>query len=171
MQLRPLSWTFVASLAILPATALGQQLPNPYGEDVTVEAAHKVVEGALAEAKKNGWTVAAAVVDTHGELVYFVRMESTQRGSISVAQEKARSSARFKRPTKAFEDAVKGQNPNVLGLPGALPLEGGLPLLANGKIIGAVGVSGGTSAQDGECARAGAEAIAGAAPKTPAAKK
>ena len=165
MDLRLRTWLPLVCVTAFPFAALGQQLPNPYGEDVAVEQAHRAADAALAEARKNGWTVAAAVVDTHGELVFFERMENTQHGSVTVSQEKARSSARFKRPTKAFEDAVKGQNVNVLGLPGAVPLEGGVPILVGGKIVGALGVSGGTSAQDGQCARAGAEAISGAAAK------
>jgi uncharacterized protein GlcG (DUF336 family) len=170
MDLRFRTWIPLACLATLPAVALGQQLPNPYGEDIGVEQARKAADAALAEAHKNGWYVAAAVVDTHGELVYFVRMENTQHGSTHVSQEKARAAAQFKRPTKAFEDAVKGQNVNVLGLPGAVPLEGGIPILMNGKIVGALGVSGGTSAQDGQCAQAGVNAIAGPAPKAAAGK-
>jgi uncharacterized protein GlcG (DUF336 family) len=149
---------------------LGQQLPNPYGEDIGLEQARKAVDAALAEAKKNGWTVAAAVVDTHGELVYFARLDHTQQGSIQVSQEKARSAARFKRPTKTFEDAVKAQGVNFLGLAGAVPLEGGVPVLVNGKIIGAVGVSGAVSNQDGQCAKAGADAVSSGTPKTPTTK-
>ena len=156
----------LACLAALPLAARGQQLPNPYGAEISVEVARRVVEATLAEAKKNGWTVAAAVVDTHGDLVYFVRMENTQHGSALVAHEKARASARFKRPTKAFEDAVKGQAVNVLGLPGAVPLEGGVPIVIDGKIVGAVGVSGATSAQDGQCAKAGLDALAAAPSST-----
>ncbi len=155
-----------ALVTFASARGAAQQLPNLYGNDVDVDTARKAADAALAEAKKNGWRVAAAVVDTHGELVFFERMDGTQYGSMHVAQEKARSSAQFKRPTKAFEDAVKGQNINQLGLPGAVPLEGGLPIFAGDRIIGAIGVSGGTSAQDGECARAGAEAIHGATPGT-----
>ncbi len=160
----------VAALAALSATrAAAQQLPNLSGPDVDVETARKAADAALVEAKKNGWRVAAAVVDTHGALVFFERMDGTQYGSVHVAQEKARSSAEFKRPTKAFEDGVKGQGVNLLGLPGAVPLEGGIPIFSGDRIIGALGVSGGTSAQDGECARAGAEAIHGATPAASAA--
>lgn len=151
----------LSSAAALALAARAQQLPNPYGDAVTLDAARKAADAALAEARKNGWNVAAAVVDPHGELVFFERMENAQWGSNVVAQEKARSSARFKRPTKAFEDAVKGQAVNTLGLPGAVPLEGGIPILTAGRIIGAIGVSGATSAQDGQCARAGLEAIGG----------
>lgn len=146
-------------VTLIPLGALAQ-MPNAYGPSIGVETARKAAAAAVAEAKKNGWRVAAAVVDPAGDLVYFERMDNTQVGSVRVAQEKARSSAQFKRPTKAFEDAIAGGRTVVLGLPGALPLEGGLPLLADDKIIGAVGVSGATSQQDGACAKAGADALA-----------
>jgi uncharacterized protein GlcG (DUF336 family) len=146
-------------LTLIPLGARAQ-MPNAYGPPIGVEAARKVAAAAIAEGKKNGWRVAAAVVDPAGDLVYFERMDNTQVGSVRVAQEKARSSAQFKRPTKAFEDAIVGGRTAVLALPGALPLEGGLPLLADDKIIGAVGVSGATSQQDGVCAKAGADALA-----------
>jgi glc operon protein GlcG len=154
-------------LAAAPVTA-GGQMPNPYGANINAEAARKVAAAAIAEAKKNGWTMAVAVVDTSGTLVHFERVDNTQVGSIRVAQDKARSSAQFKRPTKAFEDALAGGRQAILGLAGAVPLEGGLPLLDAGKIIGGLGVSGGTSQQDGVAAKAGADALAAgtaAAPK------
>ena len=169
--MRQLRAAMVLSLALSPFAGHAQQMPNPYGDSVGVDVARKMSDAAIAEARKNGWTVAVAVVDTHGELVYFERMENTQYGSTPVAQEKARSSALFKRPTKAFEDGVKGPAINVLGLTGAIPLEGGLPIVMAGKITGAIGVSGATSAQDGQCAKAGLEAIGGAAAQAaPAAK-
>ena len=100
-------------------------------------------------------------MDGAGDLVYFERMDATQAGSVTIAIDKARSAARFKRPTKAFQDtlAAGGEGWRVLGLNGAVPVEGGVPLVVDGKIVGAIGVSGGTSAQDGQCARAGAAAV------------
>jgi len=154
----------LAWLAAAPFAASAQQMPHPYGPDVGLDVARRAADAALAEARKNGWTVAAAVVDTHGDLVYFEKLENTQYGSIRVAQEKARTAASFKRPTKAFEDAIASGKNNFLGLPGAIPLEGGIPLFADGKVIGAIGVSGATSAQDGQCAKAGTEAVGGAPP-------
>lgn len=158
-----LAMVTLALLSALPLAAIAQQLPNPYGAPVGVEAARKVAQAALDEARKNGWFVAVAVVDPGGNLVYYEKMDNTQLGSAAVSVDKARSSALFKRPTKAFEDAVNGGKPNTLGLPGAIPLEGGVPLIDAGKIVGAVGVSGGTSQQDGVCAKAGADTIGGRA--------
>jgi uncharacterized protein GlcG (DUF336 family) len=120
----------------------------------------KIAVQALAEAARNNWAMAVAVVDGAGDLVYFERMDATQAGSVAVAIDKARSAARFKRPTKAFQDvlAAGGDGWRVLGLQGAVPVEGGIPIMIEGKIVGAIGVSGGTSPQDGQCARAGVDA-------------
>jgi glc operon protein GlcG len=132
-----------------------------YGPDITAEVAKKAAAPAIAEARKNNWSMAVAIVDTHGELVYFERMDDTQVGSVDVAIAKARSAARFKRPTKAFQDALAagGEGLRILGLEGAVPVDGGLPLIVGGKLIGAIGLSGGTSAQDGQAAAAGAAAL------------
>ena len=113
------------------------------------------------EARKNQWAMAVAIVDTHGELVYFERMDETQVGSVDIAIAKARSAARFKRATKTFQDALAagGEGLRILGLDGAVPVDGGLPLVVGGKIVGAIGMSGGTSVQDGQAAAAGAASL------------
>ena len=135
--------------------------PQPYGFPIGLEAAKKVAAPALAEAVRNNWAMAVAVADTAGDLVYFEKMDATQLGSVTVAVDKARSAARFKRPTKAFQEMLAGGGDGlrVYGISGAVPVEGGVPIVSDGKIVGAIGVSGGTSAQDGQCARAGAAAI------------
>jgi glc operon protein GlcG len=161
---------FSVLVSTLVSRSAWAQLPNGYGASIGVETARKVAAAAIAEGKKNGWTVAVAIVDTDGELVFFERIDNTQVGSVKVSQEKARTSARFKRPTKAFEDALVGGRQAILGLPDVVPLEGGIPLVVEGKIIGAIGVSGGTSQQDGVCAQTGADTLGKqpALPATPA---
>ena len=136
-------------------------MPEPYGMPIGVEDAKKAASAALAEARRNGWTMAVAVVDTGSHLVCFEKMDGTQTGSVAVAIGKARSAALFLRPTKAFQDmlAAGGDSLRVLGLEGAVPVEGGVPLVSGGRTVGAIGLSGGTSAQDGHCARAGADAL------------
>ena len=136
-------------------------MPEPYGSPITLQNAKKAAASALEEARKNNWTMAVAVVDPSGNLVYFEKMDDTQLGSVQVAQDKARSSARFKRPTKGFQDMLTagGEGLRVLGIQGAVTVEGGLPLVVDGKIVGAIGLSGGTSPQDGQCAKAGADAL------------
>jgi glc operon protein GlcG len=158
---------------VMMPLAAHAQMPNRYGSSIGVEAARKIAATAVAEARKNGWTVSVAVVDIAGDLLFFERMDQTQVASVQVSQEKARSAVRFKRPTKAFEEALAGGRQAILGLPGAVPLEGGIPLLVDNKIVGAIGVSGATSQQDGVCAQAAVNALARSQPRAaaPPAKK
>ena len=137
------------------------QMPEVYGLSINLDTAKKVAASAITEARKNNWTMAVAILDTGGHLVYFEKMDGTQTGSANVAISKGRSAVLFKRPTKAFQDMVAagGEGLRMLRLEGAVPIEGGLPLLRDGKIVGGIGVSGGTSQQDGVVAKAGADAL------------
>lgn len=134
---------------------------TPIGAPVSVETAKKAAAAALAEARKNNWVMAVAVVDPHGTLVYYEKMDHVQLASADVCIDKARSAALFKRPTKAFQDAIAsgGAGLRIFALRGAVPVEGGVPLEVDGKLIGAIGLSGGQSNEDGQCATAGANAI------------
>jgi glc operon protein GlcG len=145
----------LVSLLALPLLAQTEQ----YGTPINADMAKKIAAAAIAEAKKNNFTMAIAVVDPNGFLVYFEKMDNTQNGSVNVAIDKAKSAALFKRPTKAFQDtlAAGGDGLRMLALQGAVPVDGGYPIIVGGKIIGAIGASGGTSAQDGQVGKAGAD--------------
>jgi len=138
-------------------------MTQTYGSAIRLATAKRAAAAAIAEAERNGWMMAVAVVDPAGDLVYFEKMDETQTGSVTVSQSKARSAARFKRPTKAFQDALTAtpDGLRILAIEGAVPVEGGLPLVLDGKIVGAIGLSGGTSPQDGQCAKAGVDVIQG----------
>jgi uncharacterized protein GlcG (DUF336 family) len=157
------SLLFAAAVIGFAQSAIAQTAapPPPYGEAISLEQAKKVLAAAEAEAKKNNWPVAISIVDGSGFLVAFQRLDNTQLGSVEVSLEKAKTSALFRRPTKAFEEALEkgGANVKVLKLPGALPIEGGLPIIHNGKVIGAIGVSGVKSTEDAQVASAGLEAL------------
>ncbi len=126
---------------------------------LTLEACKEIAAAAEAEATKNGWRVAIALVDDGGHLTYLARMDETQFGSNEAAVQKAYSAIAYKRPTKIWEDAVASGRNAVMGLPRAIPIEGGLPLVIGGKTVGAIGISGGKAAEDGLVAKAGAEAL------------
>ena len=152
--------TLVAILALISSTLVAQA-PAPYGAPIGVETAKKVAAAAVAEAKKNNWTMCIAIVDPGGSLVYFEKMDGTQTGSVNVSIDKARSAALFKRPGKSFQDtlAAGGDGLRLLQLQGAIPIDGGYPLIMDGKIVGAIGASGGTSDQDGTTAKAGVASV------------
>jgi glc operon protein GlcG len=155
---RKFALALVFTLCAFPAFT---QMPNPYGTSISLENAKKAAAPALAEARKNNWNMAVAIVDPDGNLVYYEKMDNTQIGSSDVCISKARSAARFKRPTKAFQDALAagGVGLRILRIEGAVPVEGAIPLVMDGKIVGAIGVSGDTSEHDAQCAKAGADAV------------
>jgi glc operon protein GlcG len=155
----------ILAIVIVTVAASAQQAPSPppttpYGAPIGLEAAKKVMAAAEAEAMKNNWGMAIAILDSTGHMVMLHKLDSTQYGSIAVAEDKARSALYYRRPSKVFEDLVAqgGIGLRTLALRGAAPFEGGIPLITDGKIIGAIGVSGATSVQDGQVANAGAGA-------------
>jgi uncharacterized protein GlcG (DUF336 family) len=153
-----------AAVAALSFTslALAQQAagPPPYGPMITLEAAKKAATAAEAEAAKNGWAVAIAIVDSAARLVHFLRLDNAQHGSVDIAIGKAATAVNLKRPTKALQDAIAGGGAQLrlLAVPDIMPLEGGVPILQDGKIVGGIGVSGVLSNQDAQVAQAGADA-------------
>jgi glc operon protein GlcG len=151
----------ILALFAFVSTTLVAQAPTQYGAPISIENAKKVAAAAIAEAKKNNWTMCIAIVDPGGNLVYLEKMDGTQTGSVSVSIDKARSAALFKRPGKAFQDtlAAGGDGLRLLQLQGAIPIDGSFPLIMEGKIVGAIGASGGTSDQDGVAGKAGAAAV------------
>ncbi len=156
-----LRYVAIVAFAIVALQTVRAQMPNPYGLPITLDDAKKAAAPALAEAAKNKWTIAVAIVDPSGNLVYYEKMDNTQLASAKIAIDKARSAAQFKRPTKALQDALAagGVGLRVMGLQGAVPVEGGFPLVIDGKIVGAIGASGAASAQDAQCAKAGADSL------------
>jgi glc operon protein GlcG len=145
-----------APAAAPPAAAA----PAPdYGPPITNEQAKAVAAAAVAEAKKNNWRMAFAVVGPAGELVYFEKMDGTQLASADISQGKARTAVMFRRPSKVFADQFAAGNTAFMTFPEKpVASEGGIPITVNGKIIGAIGASGGTGQQDGIAASAGASA-------------
>ena len=151
----------VGVIALFAVAAWGQQTLQtmPFGTPIGNDAAKKMGAAAAAEAKKNGWPVCIAIVDYHGELVYFERLDNTQLGGVRVAVDKARTAAKFKRSTKVLEDAVASGRHAILRLGDATPIQGGLPIVIDGKFVGAIGVSGMASQQDEQVASAGLAAL------------
>ena len=149
-----------AALCAFANAAQAQTVPQ-YGTSVSHEQARKAIAAAVADARKQNLPMAITVVDTAGQLVAFERMDNTQTGSIGVSQDKAVSAALYRRPTKAFQDALAagGAGLRILTLRGASAIEGGIPLTVDGKIIGAIGVSGGSAEQDGVVAKAGVDGM------------
>jgi uncharacterized protein GlcG (DUF336 family) len=145
------------ALCALVATQAAGQTYGPPALDLAT--AKRIAVGAAAEAAKNNWKVAIAIVDTHGSLIYFERLDDTQTASVDIALDKARVGATFRRASRTFEDRVNKGGPSVLGLRGATPSAGGVPIVIGGRIVGGIGASGVTGDQDEQIAAAGAATV------------
>ncbi|HUR57747.1 MAG TPA: heme-binding protein [Opitutaceae bacterium] len=144
--------TLLLAILFAPVAAFSANVATK--PTITLDLARKLAAKAEEEAAKNKWTVVVAIVDDGGNLVYLSKMDGTQIGSIDVAQKKARTAVKFKRPTKAFEDTVAGGRTAVLSLPDVIAIEGGVPIVVDGTYIGAIGISGAKSSEDGLVAAA-----------------
>lgn len=132
----------------------------PYGAPISLQRAEAAAHAAMEEATKRGWPLNIAVLDSGANLVTFLRMDGAQLGSIAVSEHKARTAVRFRRPTKAFEDAMqKGDVKYVPTVDDVIAVRGGIPLIEDGKLIGAIGCSGGAGSQDEVACMAGAATI------------
>jgi len=153
---RKLMFQLLLTTAFAAASTLASaQDRPPYGTAVNASTAKKIVAAVLAECQKNNWRVAAAVVDNHGFLVHFYMIDDTQTASSQIAVDKAKAAAMYRRPTRAFVDAIAKGGPAIMTLPGVIASPGGLPIMVGGKVMGGVGVSGMTGDQDEQCAKAG----------------
>ena len=168
--MRTCGWSVsvLAAVLLLGASAHAQQPAPPsspppdYGAPIGLDQAKEAAAAAQAEARRNGWRMAIAVVDPGGYLVYVERTDGTQNASVLLAEAKARTSALFRRPSKVFADQFAAGNTGFMSFPNeARPIasEGGIPIIVDGKLIGAIGASGGTGQQDGVAATAGANAV------------
>ena len=177
MLFRGLAFTAIAAIALAAGAANAQaQAPAapypldnvpekmpynvPYGAPISADRAQAAIQAAAAEATKRGWPLDIAVVDSGANLVAFLRMDGAQLASIPIAEHKARAAAKYRRPTKVFEEGLqKSDYKYVLTLDDVIASRGGIPLIEDGKLIGAVGCSGGTGSQDEVVCLAGAAVV------------
>jgi glc operon protein GlcG len=176
MRLRALTAILIGGLALASSAAIAQTTPPvsnpldpipekmpfnvPYGAPISADRAQAVIQATLAEANKRGWPLNIAVVDSGANLVSFLRMDGAQLASIAISEHKARTAVKFRRPTRAFEDAVqKSDYKYILSLDDVIASRGGIPLIEDGKLIGAVGCSGATGSQDEAVCTTGASVV------------
>jgi uncharacterized protein GlcG (DUF336 family) len=128
---------------------------------ITLDLAKQLAAVAEREIARNSFQMFVAIVDESGIPIFVARVNDAQPGSYEVAIAKARTAALYRRPSKAFDDMVRGGATTLLSIPQITTVEGGVPLMFDGKVIGAVGLSGGSAVQDGSVAQAVADALAG----------
>ncbi len=132
----------------------------PYGAPISLAQAQAAIQATMEEANRRGWPENIAVVGPAGDLIAFVRMDGAQFASVAIAQHKARTAARYRRPTIIFENAMQKPGSNyILSLDDVIASRGGIPLIVDGKLIGAIGCSGATGSQDEALCKVGAATV------------
>ncbi len=126
---------------------------------LTLEDCLKIYAAAEAEARRNNWNVAIAILDDGGHLLHFARMDGATPANAGIAIEKGRTAAISRRSSGKWEEIVKGGRTSMIKMPGILPVQGGLPIIAEGCCVGGIGVSGVQSHQDDQIAQAGIDAL------------
>jgi uncharacterized protein GlcG (DUF336 family) len=125
---------------------------------LTLDDCRRISAAAEAEAVKNNWNVAIAILDDGGHLLHLVRMDGATPANAEIAVGKARTSATTRRPSKMWEERIAAGRIAMLGMP-VLPVQGGLPIVVDGICIGGIGASGVQSHEDEQICQAGINAL------------
>lgn len=155
--MRTLALATLAALSLLAPRGAQAQLTDT--KVLSAAAVKTILSTAEATARANGWNLSIAVTDAAGDLLGFIKMDNASTGSVDISLGKARTAARYGRPTKVYADRVLNDTLTFLSIDGLVTLQGGLPIIVDGRVIGAVGVSGATSAQDEQVAAAAIAAV------------
>lgn len=125
--------------------------------------AQTIIAAIAAELERTGQGAAVAVVDTHGELMAFLRTDGCGLPPITIAQNKAYTAAREGIPSKLLGERSRDEGFPMtnFGELRYVSWGGGLPVIVNGTVVGAVGVSGLPEAEDMRLAALGVEALSG----------
>jgi uncharacterized protein GlcG (DUF336 family) len=126
---------------------------------LTLDDCKKMIAACEAEARKNNWIVAIAILDDGGHPLMLERMDGATPANAEIAVQKGRSAAVSRRSTKMWEDRIKDGRLSMLKMP-LLPVQGGIPVVYQGECVGGIGVSGVQSHEDEQIALAGANALA-----------
>ena len=127
---------------------------------LTLEDCLKISAAAEAEARKNSWNVAIAILDDGGHLLHFARMDGATPANATIALEKGRTAAISRRSSARWQEIVKSRT-EMLKMPGILPVQGGLPIVVDGVCVGGIGASGVQSHEDEQIVAAGIKAVLG----------
>ena len=125
---------------------------------LTLDDCRRMMAAAEAEAVKNGWNVAIAILDDGGHLLHLSRMDGAAPANAEIAVLKASTAALTRRSSKMWEERVAGGRMSMLKMP-VLPVQGGLPIVVEGTCVGGIGASGVQSHEDEQICQAGIDAL------------
>lgn len=125
--------------------------------------ARKAIDAIAAELQRRAQAAVVVVADSHGELIALLRVDGAPLPSILIAQNKAWTAARERKPSaeigRKSRDPERGFDIAYYGDPRFVGWGGGLPVTVGGQVVGAVAVSGLSSQEDIDLAEIGIAAM------------
>jgi uncharacterized protein GlcG (DUF336 family) len=152
-----------ATIALLPATASGQESAFHTFRVLKPPLAVEAAQAALNDCRSKGYQVAVSVADRFGVLQVTLRDQFAGPHTPDTALRKAWTAVTFRTDTLELGKLTEsGEAWAIRNVTGVLPLGGGVQIIAGeGDLVGAIGVSGAPSgSEDHACAKAGISAIA-----------
>lgn len=119
---------------------------------LTLDDAKFIMQEAEKKAKEINVPMDIAIVDDGGNLLMFERMDGAKLTSISIAIDKAFTSAGTRKPTHEYAEIAK-PNGSAFGINTSnqgrfMIFGGGIPITVKGQVVGAIGCSSGTAEED-----------------------
>jgi glc operon protein GlcG len=160
----------VACLAVVAATPAVAQSLVFEKRDITGFAARKMIEACMAEAARDRYPIALAVVDSAGYLLSYQSTDGATGNTGVTAQLKAKTSAKFRRPTSELYERVNRQINRAPEWMGYFPIPGGFPIVVQGEVVGAIGAgaAGLSGGKDEDCAQNAIKSVFGDGKTLPA---
>jgi uncharacterized protein GlcG (DUF336 family) len=131
--------------------------------DVTGFAARKMIEACIAEAARDRYPIAIAVVDSAGYLISYQATDGATGNTGETAQRKAKTAAKFRSSTAELYERANKQINRAPEWMGYFPIPGGFPIEVQGETVGAIGVgaAGLSGGKDEDCAQNAIKAVFG----------
>ena len=145
----------VACITVLTAANASAQSLVTDKKDVTGFAARKMIETCLAQAARDRYPIALAVVDSAGYLLSYQSTDGATGNTGVTAQLKAKTAAKFRRTTSELYERVNKQINRAPEWMGDFPIPGGFPIVVQGEVVGAIGAgaAGLSGGRDEDCAQ------------------
>ena len=152
-----------ACIAVLTATNTDAQSLTSEKKDISGFAARKMIEACLAEAARDKYPIALAVVDSAGYLLSYQSTDGATGNTGVTAQLKAKTAAKFRRPTAELYERVNRQINRAPEWMGYFPIPGGFPVVVQGEVVGAIGAgaAGLSGGKDEDCVQNAIKSVFG----------
>lgn len=127
---------------------------------MTLELANEIAINAIEACRKDGYSVAAVVVDRNAITQVVMRDVLASRFFMEIAERKAKAAVMTGTDVGAFREQRADIRPELNELDEILMMDGALPISAAGSVIGGIGVSGAPGGDlDKACAQKGLDAV------------